>query len=296
MEVIQCGSFSAAARKLGTTPSAVTRQIAKLEESLAVKLLNRTTRSMELTQSGRIYHERAMHLVRQYEEMNQEIAALEAEPRGLLRVSASLSLGTTRLSDLMPEFLDRYPLLSVELALTDRIVDLIEDKVDVAVRISPQLPDSSLVARKLFKYERVICASPSYISENGLPKKPDDLKDHNCLTFLTESRSGYLYDGKRTWVLRLGGKQVEVPVKGRLSSNSLAALTRAAISGAGLFLVPTWLVDHYIHAGDLQVVLPEYETNPRADDTWVFAVYGSSQYLSPKIRVFTDFIAEKFSK
>ena len=289
--VVQSGSFSAAARMSNTTPSSITRQIASLEERLGVRLLNRTTRSMDLTDAGRTYYERALNLVREYEEMNQEVADLEATPRGLLRVSASFSLGATRLASILPEFLSTYPEVKVELALSDRIVDLVEDRVDVAIRISQSLPDSNLIARKLFRYQRIICASPTYLREFSVPQSPQELSQHECLTFHAGGGFDFSRPGGKVWNLRKDNKVETVSVDGRIDSNSLTALIAAALKGFGLFLTPRWVVEEYLSRGELEIVLGDYEVNPSERETWVYAVYASNRFLSPKVRAFIDFIA-----
>ena len=291
--VVQSGSFSAAARMTNTTPSSITRQIASLEERLGVRLLNRTTRRMELTDAGRTYYARALNLVREYDEMNQEVADMEATPRGLLRVSASFSLGTTRLASILPEFLSSYPEVKVDLVLSDRIVDLVEDKVDVAIRISQSLPDSNLIARKLFRYQRVICASPAYLREGPVPKTPQDLSHHECLTFHAGGGFDLSNSAGKVWNLRRDNRVETVSVDGRIDSNSLSALIAAALKGFGLFLAPRWVVDEYLRRGELEVVLGEYDVEPADRETWVYAVFASNRFLSPKVRAFVDFIASK---
>lgn len=290
---VQTGSFSAAARKTNTTPSSITRQVAALEDRLGVRLLNRTTRSMELTEAGRVYYERAVHLVREYDEMNHEVANLVATPRGLLRVSASFSLGVTRVAAVLPEFLNAYPEVKVELVLSDGVVDLVDDKVDVALRISQNLPDSNLIARKLFRYQRVICASPDYLRTFSTPTSPRDLARHECLTFHAGGGIDFGRSGDKVWNFRRGSKVETVSVDGRIDSNSLPALIAAALNGFGLFLAPRWMVDEYLNRGDLEVVLGEYEVEPTDKETWVYAIYASNRFLSPKVRTFIDFIAGK---
>lgn len=293
--VVQSGSFSATARKKNTTPSSITRKIASLEEQLGVRLLNRTTRSMELSEAGRVYYRRAINLVREYDEMNLEVSDLEATPRGLLRVSASFSLGTTRLATILPEFLDKYPEVKVELALTDRVVDFVDDRVDVAIRISRQLPDSSLIARKLFRYQRVICASPDYLAKKPAPQKPSDLTDHECLTFLAGGVVDMGRPGEKSWTFSRAGRKETVAVNGRMDANSLNALVSAALNGFGLFLAPRWLIEDHLVNGRLEVVLGEYDVDPNDRETWVYAVYASNRFLSPKVRAFIDFVADKFA-
>ena len=291
--VVQSGSFSAAARMANATPSSITRQIASLEERLGVRLLNRTTRSMDLTDAGHTYYERALSLVREYDEMNQEVTDLEATPRGRLRVSASFSLGATRLASILPDFLSAYPEVSVDLVLSDRFVDLIDDKVDVALRISKSLPDSSLIARKLFRYQRIICASPAYLRQFSNPQTPQELAQHECLTFHAGGRFDISDPGGKVWTLRRDNKVEAVSVDGRIDSNSLTALIGAAMRGFGLFLAPRWVVEEYLNRGELEIVLADYEVDPSENETWVYAVYASNRFLSPKVRAFIDFIASE---
>jgi DNA-binding transcriptional LysR family regulator len=186
----------------------------------------------------------------------------------------------------LPEFLDAYPEVEVELVLSDRIVDLVDDKVDVALRISRGLPDSNLIARKLFQYQRVICASPKYLRASSNPTSPRDLEKHECLTFHAGGGLDFGRPGGKVWNFRRGKSTEAVTVDGRMDSNSLSALTGAALNGFGLFLVPKWMVDGYLKRGDLEIVLGEYEVDPSDEETWVYAVYASNRFLSPKVRVF----------
>lgn len=293
---VQTGSFSAAARKRNVTPSSIARQVAALEEHLGVRLLNRTTRSMELTESGRVYFERALGLVRDYDEMNHEVANLEATPRGLLRVSASVSLGTTRLATVLPEYLARYPGINVQLVLSDRVVDLVEDNVDVALRIARTLPDSNLIGRKLFRYQRVICGSPRYLEALSTPACPEDLINHECLTFHAGGELAYAQSNGVAWTFRRAEEVETVTVGGRMESNNLAALIVAALNGAGLLLVPRWMVEGHLACGALTPVLSDYVVDPTNSEIWVHAVYGSNRFISPKVRTFIDFIIEKFEE
>ena len=292
---VQTGSFSAAARKKNMTPSAIARQIAALEEGLGARLLVRTTRSMELTEAGKIYFERALTLVHDYDDMNHNVSNLEATPRGLLRVSASVSLGTTRLAAALPEFLAKFPDVNVQLLVSDRVVDLIDDNVDVALRIARELPDSNLIGRKLFRYQRVICASPQYLDATAPIKTPGDVAKHKCLAFHAGGEFTCDHPAGRSWNLRRRNKTVTVPISGPMEANSLTALVTAAINGLGLVSAPRWMVEEHLDAGTLRAVLTEYEVDPGSEETWVYAVFRSDRFLAARTRAFIDFVADRFA-
>lgn len=292
-DVVEAGNFSAAARRLGLTPSAIARQVAALEEHLGTRLLNRTTRRMELTEAGRVYHARALRLVRDFDALNRDVTEMEATPRGLLRVSASHGLGGTLIAAQMPAFIAAHPEVRVELVLDDRVVDLLEERIDLALRIATRLPDSSLIARRLFRYRRVICASPAYLAAHGTPQHPEELSGHECLTFLAEGRHDLWGADGRIWHLRGHGREVAVPVSGRLDSNSRMALIEVALNGLGLILAPGWQVAGHLASGALRTVLEDYEVDPHADESHVYAVYATNRHLSPRVRAFVDFIATR---
>lgn len=294
--VVQSGTFSAAARKLSVTPSSIARRIAALEDDIGVRLLNRTTRRMELTEAGRTYYARAAHIVRDFDDLNNEIVEAEAAPRGALRVSASFALGASRIAAALPEFLEAYPDVNVELTLSDQVVDLIDERIDVALRIAPALPDSSLIARRLFPYRRVVCGSPAYLEAHGAPASPADLAAHECLTFLTEGRSGRSAASGQVWHFKSGDKEYSVSISGRLNANSRAALVEAAANGFGLILAPVWQIDRHIQAGELRPVLEDFEVALNEEQSYVHAVYPSNRFVPPKVRAFVDFMAERFRK
>jgi len=293
--VAQSGNFSSAARRLGVTPSAIARQISGLEQQLGVRLLNRTTRRMQLTEAGRIYFERAERIVREFDDLNRDVAEIEARPRGLLRVTAPFGLGSSRIAKLLPEFLAAYSDVRVELSLDDRVVDLVDAKIDLAFRISTGLPDSSLIARRLFRYRRIICASPAYLAQRGRPERPEELSEHECLTFLTESPESEWRAGGRFWHLRGPRGEVAVPVHGRLVANSRAALIEAAENSFGLLLVPSWQVEAQLESGALEIVLSNFEVDPHAEASYVYVMYAAHRYLSPKMRVFIDFVTDRLA-
>lgn len=294
--VAQAGTFSAAARKLAVTPSSIARRIAALEEEIGVRLLNRTTRSMELTEAGRNYYVRAAQIVRDFDELNSEIVEAEATPRGVLRISASVALGANRIAAALPDFLAQHPDVTVDLLLSDHLVDLVEERVDLALRIAPELPDSSLIARKMFPYRRIVCGSPAYLAARGAPATPADLVGHEGLSFLSEGRRGLADAGGQVWRFSRGEEEYAIPVNGRLHSNSRAALIEAAANGFGLILAPVWQIERQVGAGELQPVLQDYEVALNEAQSFVHAVYPSNRFLAPKVRAFIDFMIARFGK
>ncbi|GLQ05018.1 LysR family transcriptional regulator [Sneathiella chinensis] len=294
IDIVKTGSFSETARHFGLAPSSVTRQMNALEEMLGVRLLTRTTRHVSLTEAGRIYHERAKVAVADIDDMNRAVAELDATPRGVLRVSAPVVLGRVQLAPYLSRFLSQYPDVSVELSLSDQLVDLVQEGMDLAIRVASRLPDSTLISRRIHTVQRVICASPCYLEKRGVPAKPTDLIDHECLTFRVQGNSELWGIGARNWRFCQNGAVQDVAVSGRLESNNGDVLVEAALSGLGLVHLPRWIVGEYIEQGKLVEVLGDYEIGPYITDSNIFLVYPSNRYLSPKVRAFADFAAELF--
>jgi DNA-binding transcriptional LysR family regulator len=283
VRVAEAQSFSEAARRLRSSKSAVSRNVSALESELGVRLLQRTTRSLTLTEAGRGYFERATRILADLEEANLAVSHLQAAPRGRLRVSAPMSFGFLHLAPALPDFLARFPEVAVDLAMSDRFVDLIEEGFDVAVRIGP-LEDSSLIARKLAPIRRVVCASPAYFEARGFPRSPDDLKGHECLSNSNIAAS-------QEWQFAApGGKPWPVAVQGRLSANNGDALRVAALKGQGLVNLPTFIVGGDLQAGTLATALEDFIPQRLA----MSALYPHSRRLSPKVRAFVDFLADRF--
>jgi DNA-binding transcriptional LysR family regulator len=283
VRVAESGSFSQAARRLRSSKSAVSRQVAALEAELAARLFHRTTRSLNLTEAGRGYFERASRILADLEEANLSVSRLQAAPRGRLRVNAPMSFGFLHLAPAIPDFLSRYPQIEVDMIMNDRFVDLVDEGFDVAVRIG-RLEDSSLVARKLAPIRRAVCASPTYLKTRGVPHSPDDLTAHECLCYsnvAVANEWGFTAPDGRPW---------PVQVKGRLSTNNGDALVAAALGGLGLVNQPTFIVGHHLQVGTLIAVLDEFVRQ----DLAVSAVYPHSRHLSPKVRAFVDFLVERF--
>jgi DNA-binding transcriptional LysR family regulator len=280
--VAESGSFSEAARRLGTSKSLVSRQVAALETELGARLLHRTTRSLTLTEEGRGYHAEVVRILAEIQDANLSVSRMQAAPRGRLKVNAPMSFSFLHLAPMIPDFLRRYPEVDVDMTLNDRYVDLIEEGFDVAVRIG-RLADSSLVARKLAPMRPVICASPGYLRERGVPETPDDLRKHLCLCNSTNA----LVDEWR--LVDRDGRPVMVQIKGRLRANNGDTLRIAALQGLGLVNLPTFFVGGDLQAGTLVSVLSGY----MPQDAGIYAVYPHSRHLLPKVRAFVDFLAER---
>ena len=283
--VVEEGSFSEAARGLGLSKSAVSKQVGRLEDRLGVRLLNRTTRQLSLTEAGTAFYEGCRQLVHDAEAAEAAVTHLAGAPRGTLRVNAPMSFGQEHVAPALPDFLQRYPELSVEMQLNDRTVDLVEEGYDLAVRIGT-LPDSSLIARRLAPVNSVVCAAPDYLERHGRPGHPRELKDHQCLIYT------YLSWG-REWRFKGPEGELRVPLKGRLEINNGDALLAAARQGFGIVMMPTFLAGDDLRAGRLEPLLTDW---CREAGAAVYAVFPASRNLSPKVRVFVDYLAEVFGQ
>lgn len=280
--VVECGGFSAAARSLGLSKSAVSKQVAALEERLGARLLHRTTRRMSLTEPGAAFLDACRLVLAEAEAAEAAVGALQAEPRGVLRVNAPMTFGTMHLSAAIPDFLARYPMLSVDLVLNDRFVDLVEEGFDVAVRIG-ELADSSLMVRRLAPMRRVLVASKAYLDAHGRPRTLADLSRFDCLSYAYSSTADeWRFDGP-------AGEE-SVRVKGRLRANNGEALKAAAMAGMGIISAPTFIVGPELMAGRLERVLPAYEWRRAA----IHAVWPPGRQPAPKVRAIVDFLARRF--
>ena len=286
-QTVDAGSFSEAGRRLGIAPSSVSRQVAALEDSVGARLLQRTTRKLSLTEAGRLYHQRVTRILGELDEATAAVSDLEKAPRGVLQVNGPIAFGVRHITPAIPEFLARYPQVRIELTLTDNFVDLVEAGADVAVRVG-ELEDSSLVARRLARNRRILCASPEYLARAGAPEHPRDLALHNCLIYTR-------HHGNVIW--KLGGAQgpVEVRVDGNLRTNNTEAVHAAVILGLGIALLPSWLVGQEVHSGRLAKVLGDFHAAPGALDTGIHALYPAHRHLSSKVRAFVDFLVDRFS-
>lgn len=287
VRVARAGSFSAAARELDQTPSAVSKQIGRLEDRLGARLFDRTTRRVRLTEVGTAFFDRCARIVAEMDEAEQAVSQLHGAPRGLLKLNVPVAFGRLHVARSLPEYQSRHPEVRIDLTLNDRFVDLVEEGIDIAVRIG-ELTDSSLMARRLAPNRRIICGSPDYLARAGMPEGPEDLARHNCVvyTYRASRNDWHLVPAGETG---RGGEQV-VQVAGNLESNNAEALRTAVLAGAGLALLPLWLVGQDLRTGQLVQALPDYQ----APDSAIYAVYPPGRHLSAKVRSFIDFLVERF--
>jgi len=281
--VVKAGSFAGAARRLHVTSSVASKHVAKLEQALGVRLLNRSTRKLSLTEAGAAYYEHCARIVEEVENSKTAIAQLQAAPRGLLRVTAPVTFANTRLGPILREFFARHPDVQIDLNASNRVVDLAEEGFDVAIRIARTLPPN-VVARELRRVRWHLCASPEYLEREGVPAHPANLTRHNCLTFPAPGTSP-------EWHFTRGGEKATVPVHGSLQSNMVEALHDLVLNGTGLTLLPGYMAGKDISEGKLRAVLEDWEIEAGSS---LYAVYLRSRFLAPKVRVFVDFLVEKF--
>ena len=280
--VVEAESFAGAAEKLDLSRGMATRYVAQLEAHLGVRLLNRTTRRLSLTEAGSDYFQRATQVLAMIEEAETSAAQNASVPRGTLRVTSSVIFGTQHLGTAVSDFLKRHPQMQVELSLNERVVDLVDEGFDLAIRVSAQV-DPGLVARRVTPMRLLACASPAYLKTHGTPKEPEELSGHNCLVYAHRIHLG-------GWHFWRDGEERTIPVSGTLRSNNGYALVSAAIDGLGVVLEPTFVVHDALREGKLVQLLPEW----RSAEGWVFAVYPNRKFLAPKVRSFIDFLVERF--
>lgn len=284
VQVVDAGSFTAAAERLELSKSVVSKYVTRLEDRLGARLLNRTTRRLSLTEVGRVFYGRAQQGLREIEEAEAEVSRLQGAPRGCLRITSPVSFGIRHIAPALPEFLAGYPDLSVDMSLDDRRVDLVEEGFDMAIRIG-ELPDSSLVARRLGPCRHVVCGAPGYFKRHGVPRSPDDLREHNAITFSYQ-------ESPREWhFVSPKGAVIRVPISGSIQMNNSLGLREALLNEAGVTLTPTFVVGDDIKAGRLQAVLSDYKVL----EVSIYAVYPQRRHLSPKVRAFVDFMDKRIS-
>jgi DNA-binding transcriptional LysR family regulator len=282
-DVVEHGSLSSTARNRGLSPSAVSKQITSLEDRLGVRLLNRSTRHLSVTEEGQSFYERCASISSQIREAQELVEAMGGHPQGTLRVASTVAFGKSQLLPILPEFLDAHPGLKVDLDLTDRAVDLTTEEYDVAIRFDAQIESSSVIVRKLTAYRRVVCASPDYVARHGVPRTLQDFAGHNCLRVST-------VQNWNDWHFQLDGEDVVVKATGNFEANSADAVYAAAKAGLGLAKLSRYMVDGDIRNGTLLQLFPEHSGEAAA----IYAVYASKHHLSPKIRAFINHVAGKF--
>ena len=283
-QVVEAGSFAKAADRLGLSTSAASRQVADLESHLQTRLLNRTTRRVSLTESGQQFYERAVQLMTDLAEAEQEASSAAVVPRGTIRLTTSVNFGVRHVAPAIAEFLERYPDVRFDVSLSDRVVDLVEEGLDLAIRIGAPVADN-LVARKLGETRMVPCASPGYLAKHAAPKTPEDLAHHNCFTYEYVSP-------RHVWRFRdRSGAERAVRVAGRLHSNNGDLLAEVAARGTGIVFEPAFIVGPEVRAGRLVPLLQDFVPPPVP----IYALYPSRKHLSAKVRRFVEFLIERFS-
>ena len=281
--VAELKSFAEAGRRLGLSPPAVSKNINELETHLGVRLFNRTTRRVSLTEAGVVYLDHVARILDGLKEADRAMGPLQDAPSGLLKVAAPMTVTLTRLSAAVPRFLSRYPDLSLDLNLDDRRVDIVSEGYDIAIRGRDQLEDTSLIARKLASMPHVVCAAPSYFEAFGRPATPEELAGHDCIQF---SLSG----SADMWEFRKEERVARIAINGRYKVTSSLAVRDALRAGFGLSLIPRSYVQEDLEKGLLQTALEDWSTA----DTNLYAIYPSRRFLAPKLRVFLDFLVEEF--
>lgn len=284
VRVVDSRGFSAASSSLGLTPSAVSKLVTRLETRLGVRLLQRTTRALHLTAEGEVFHAAARRILAEIETLENQVSGQGSTPQGLLRVTTSLAFSTHQLTPVLPEFLARYPLVRLELLPTDRIVDMIEEGMDVALRIG-RLADTSFMARKIGEDRRLICAAPSYLARHGAPGRPEDLARHNCI--LSRERGAL-----NRWQFRIDGEIRTIDVTGRLAVDEGELQLQLAVQGLGIVRLTRLTVAQAVRSGALVPLLDAFSAD---DPVAIHAVYPHRRHLAPRVTAFVNFLIEKFT-
>lgn len=274
--VVDAGSFVGAAEALGLSRAAVSRLVGELESRLGVRLLHRTTRRLSLTDEGRIFHLRCKTVLAELDEAEAEVSARSGAARGLLKLNVPVTFGLLHLAPLWSEFMARHPGVVLDITLSDRVVDLVEEGYDMAVRIG-RLASSSLIGRQLSSTRMVLCASPGYLAAHGAPRHPRDLADHAVISYS-------LFSMGEQWEFEGPDGAVSVKVEPRMRTNSGDTCRQAALHDSGIVLQPSFLVGEDVEAGRLVELMPEY----RSIELGIYAVYASRQHVSPKVRLLID--------
>ena len=289
IEVMRRGSFAAVARERDLVPSTVSRAVASLEEELGVRLLQRTTRQVKPTEAGQSYFQRIEPLIEELSYAGSLAQDLATQVTGSLRLTTSATFGNSAIVPLLPEFMQRYPQLDVYFDLTDAVVDIVDKGIDLAIRLG-HLNDSALVATRLADIKYVVTASPAYLERHGEPRLPTDIRQHQCLTIpLAGLGTDWLFRNKQ-------GEVISVTPNSRLQISNMLALKQCALAGMGLTMSSEWTVQQAIQDGQLVRLFRDYDTAMADFDSAVWLVYPSRHYLPLKVRVFIDYIKEKFQR
>jgi len=283
VSVVKAGSFTAAADALGHSTSHVSKEVSRLENRLGVRLLNRTTRRISLTDAGRAYFERCEQIVIDAENAERSMGVLQETPRGLLRVNAPTSIGARYLSSFLPEFVALYPALKLEVEYNDRMINVVEEGFDVVIRVG-ETQDSSLVMRRLASSKIVTVASPEYLKKQSQPETPDDLTEHVCVAYT-------LVKNPAVWEYTLGTERFRIQMTPGMLCNTAELQVAMAVKGVAIAALPLFCVEQHIERGELEQVLSNY----RQLDLGIYVVYPHRQFLSTKVRAFVDFMVERFA-
>jgi DNA-binding transcriptional LysR family regulator len=294
--VVETGSFTAASERLGMSKALVSKYISEVEDSLGVRLLNRSTRRLALTEAGQRYYDQALPLLEEFEEMVDSVTGEQSSPRGLLRISVPVTFGEMSLAPLIPKFLQQYPDIGVDLQLSDKMIDMLEEGIDVVIRIGG-VDDSSLIAKHIQTLPLVLCASPDYIESRGRPERPeelakkppeelsDKLAKHDCII------DSNFRIGKHWPMICPKNITTSVEVSSRIMANSPRAVKEITLAGGGIGMIPRFIVQDALDDGRLEEILPEYRTL----EFGLFAIYPHRRYLSRKVRCFIDFLVVEFA-
>jgi DNA-binding transcriptional LysR family regulator len=286
-KVAEQKSFTIAAYQLGLSKAAVSKSITRLEKSLGTRLLQRTTRRLSLTEAGHRYYQHSQRALTELEIGKKAILSLKATPSGHLKITAPVTFGKLHVATLIPDFMRTFDQVTVDLVLTDRLVNLAAEGFDLAIRLSAH-PGLNLVAKKLAPTKRILCASPLYLEQNGTPKTPGDLKSHQCLSYLH-------FSNKQAWQFRGPRGIVKAEANGRFQINNIEAIQAAALSGCGIALMPTYIVGPELSTGRLVQILSEYEPISKFG-SHVVAAFHPDRHLLPKVRVFIEHLQKSYGR
>ncbi|CAN7443885.1 LysR substrate-binding domain-containing protein [Polaromonas sp. LjRoot131] len=286
VQVVDAGGFTRAAENMKLGKATVSTLIQALETSLSVKLLNRTTRHVSVTAEGAAYYERCMRILSEVLDAEDCLGRARASPSGRLRVDAPTGLATEVIIPALPDFLERYPDIRLELGCSDRQVDLVEEGVDCAIRGGRRMTDSSLIARRIGTMHYTTCASPAYLKRHGQPMHPNDLVHHRCVNYFS-ARTGKMFD----WYFKRDGEKIQVPLSSHIALSDSYAYTAAGLAGLGIVQMADFLLAPMLNDGRLKSILDDWTNEPLP----IHVVYPQNRHLSAKVRVFVDWIAQLFS-
>ncbi|MBY5736151.1 LysR family transcriptional regulator [Rhizobium leguminosarum] len=286
MAVVDAGSFIAGGQAVGLSRSAAGKAVIRLEDRLGVRLLNRTTRTLSLTEEGRMFYERGLRILVSVDEAEASVAGQDSTPRGVLRLTVDDAFGRLVVLPLLEKYLRAWPDIQVEVSFTDRLADIVEEGFDLAIRVGATATDTRLVSRVIAIYKARLCASPSYLAERGEPRNVDDLAVHDCLISAGRNqRQGWRFRGE-------GGSWIKARGRSRLRLDSGEAIRDAALAGLGIALLPDFLVTDDLAAGRLRQILADFET----DDAKIVTLYPDKRLLEPRVRRFIDLIGEELGR